>query len=848
MSKYRFFAELSRVACLFMFVLVSASSAVAGMPSPNSELIATGGIFFYNGQGQACHVSFNQTIVAHQSTSPVGLPYYPSLDDFGIVNNGPCQNGLSVLPAGEFLLGDGSVYYSNGGGQACKYSNVPSWINISNLSVYPVFPSDLASDGGICAGWEGPNQYPVGSAPEPNTKFISQGGFYFYNGIGHSCQITYNMAVRDHWDLSHIGMPYYPSLQQIGVVNDGICNPAGQLLSDGAFLTSEGSVYYANGQGHACKYSFAGGIDTIGLTMYPSFPFELAQYDGSCGSSPFLDAKAEGMDATGSITAAHANSLILKGLLSGGSPSIYFRAGNYTLESPSTDSVGNVFTLRLPSNANLSGDGTLIGIGTQAAPTVIDIKGSIDAPLSLASAPILGNTTTLSLDNDNHQGGTVVHAGDLIQLNNFPTDDVADQCTIVISNGVPTRCDYPQNATGALRSYRRRELLEASAVNQVSISTTTGTLNSYPTELGGRSTYANWKGASGYAFVSVIHPTENVLVKGIGLQHMYIRSEYARNLRFQNVSADRSTLAAATCYQCSVSFFDFDAGQEDQEVNFYEGSQTIEVQGHFHGGTCPSDCGTIKLDQVRDAHVAGTFGGGPVTPAPLHSIMVDTNFAEDLSGFSNGPVSGITIEADSSPAGYANAPEIFLTGVPWVDVFLSNVSIHSNGISLHFSGANTTDVVGSGTGALAISRSRSISIAGGVYQNVKIDSDGPGGSYQSQDVELTDLILQEIPTTAGDDPWAQIFDTNNVSLNSVTVDVSQAPPASSINLIQFKNVDGLTINNLKVRCSAGQSGLQLWADVGVTNFTAVGGTSTLPVPFPRIVASGQTGNTSCPTP
>jgi pectate lyase len=228
--------------------------------------------------------------------------------------------------------------------------------------------------------------------------------------------------------------------------------------------------------------------------------------------------------------------------------------------------------------------------------------------------------------------------------------------------------------------------------------------------------------------------------------------------------------------------------------------------------------------------------------------MVDTDYLEDLSGFSNGPTSDIQIDATYAPSNDNGQPNVFFSGEPWLAANLTNASIKITNVALRLSGSDSISVQGSGTGWLSISRSRNVTINGGSYTDVKLDGDGSSGIIPSDNISLNNLTLEQIPTNSPSDPaWVEIYDTNHVSLNNVTVDLTEAPAATFFPLIQFKDVDGLTIQNLKVRCVANQTGLQLWAAGTVSNFDAVGGSYTLPVPFPEVVLSGQTGTTSCPT-
>lgn len=271
-----------------LYVSVSGSSAlidvyvfslVPATPAANSRLVSEGGIFFYNGAGHACQYSYDAAIMVGWNTSSLNIPYYPSLPALGIVNDGVC-GGWSTIHTGNFLTADGTVYFANGTGHACSYENVPSGIDFSQIAMYPTFPNDLAQYDGVCAGWQGPNQYPTTNPPAANSNFVTSGGIFFSNGQGHACQITYDGAILRGWNLGKLGLPYFPSLAQAGLSNDGVCG--GTIPTGPLFAIANGTLYFSNGVGHSCRVSIT--TNTVVLAMYPFFPSDLIQNDGPCGN------------------------------------------------------------------------------------------------------------------------------------------------------------------------------------------------------------------------------------------------------------------------------------------------------------------------------------------------------------------------------------------------------------------------------------------------------------------------------------------------------------------------------------------------------------------------------------
>lgn len=795
--------------------------ASASTPAANTEFITSEGVFFFNGQRQACQITFNKAVLSGQVLSPINLRYYPSLRDFGIDSTGIC-NSPSTMPAGEFLLANGTVYFSNGSGQSCQYVNVPSWINVANLAIYPSFPSDLIAKGGVCAGWDGPNQYPATSPPEANSVFITDGGMFFNNGTGHACQITYSMAIRDHRNLSQIGFAYFPSLGQAGIVNDGLCGAGAQQMGEGPFLTANGSIYYSNGLGHACSYSFGGGVDTTGLTMYPSFPSDLLVDDGVCAQSPFVD--ASGGELGLNQQDAENNASRLSEFLATNSPaSIYFRNGIYPFKGtdPANPNDPQPPAFTLGSNVTLAGEGTLASDSNSTRQKVA-IVGTLGDDSRVVNSPIVKGTTTVFLTNDDGTGTPFIKSDDVVRLNNYPTgpgdEGSCDEATCIYTG--------PPN----LRQNRRRELLRVATSNLNSVTFEIGVLYDYPS-------------GSGPVFLRKINSVDNVSILGLTLDGLSFNFSYARNLSFKGVAAKRTNLAASGCFQCYVDFSDFDGQGEDLRVDFFEGSFDTKISGKFRGGSTTSDNGVVKLNQVRKAEINAIFNGHDPSGAPDHGIFIDTDYYEAPSGFPNNPVDDIKINATYilDPQ-YVVPPDINLSGEPWIGSPISNVSITSNGMSLRFAGAQQITTTASGSSQLSISTSNRVSVTGGNFENAKVDGAYELGTLPSEDISLSGVTLRLSPTAP------QIYDAKRITLSNVRVDTTPASPGTDIPIIHLKHVSGITIDQLSVSCNAGQSGLKIWAETDVNNAVLVGGAGSLPVPFEPFAHAWETQNIACPHP
>ena len=371
---------------LCSFAFPNSAKAFLGV----SDFLSNGGIYFSNGQGAACPIPYDMAIEWGINLGQSGLPYYP-MNDLGLDVQGLCGGGHTTIPLGAFLTADGTVYFSNGAVHSCIFQYVPAGLNFSGLAMYPTFPSDLVINDGVCAGWSGPNLYPAKSKPTVGAAFITQGGIFISNNDGHVCQISYNMAIAWGLNMTSLSLPYFPSLSQGEYQNDGLCGGGSYTLPYtipvAMFATSDGTIYFSNGAGHACSFSFAGGIDTTKSAIYPTFPSDIIHNDGPCANpSPYTDVKSFGATGNGKTS----DTVAVQEALSSGK-NIYFPPGTYLtgdlevqtpivmtgalatlLQAPGTYSLS--YHLRINPGANGTQISNLIFDGNQMAMPVASVN------------------------------------------------------------------------------------------------------------------------------------------------------------------------------------------------------------------------------------------------------------------------------------------------------------------------------------------------------------------------------------------------------------------------------------------------------------------------------------------
>jgi Pectate lyase superfamily protein len=625
-----------------LIILLCSQSATADV---SGFFAVQGGIYYANGSG-ACQVTYDYALLSTIQLSNPHLSYFPSLQELQLTNGGSCTQ-TAVVPAGSFFTMDGTIYYSNGSGQACSYSNVPANINTSVLKAYPSFPTDLnMTYTGVCAGWGGPNLYPTSPLPASNSYFVTEGGIYFSNGAGHACQATYDSLILQGANTNAFGFPYFPSLAQAGLVNDGLC--ARPNISVGGFLVSDGSVYYVGADNNVCEFPFAGGIDTSAMAVYPAFPSDLFTNNGQCSTSPYRDIMTFGAAGDGVTDDSAAIQQAIAWAQTSGE-SIYFPPRTFLISQSDVSLSGSVTFRGLTSPAQINSGQSPATIVT---PPTILVQGTVNAPTAVNSQ-ILRGTSSIPIVN-------TFQAGQLLILNNFPTDkNGSDYCTVQSNQ----TCTYSTPWTSAnQRQFRRRELIQVSSASASAITLAAPVLFDYETldTLGSGNSFYTAPAIQGYAFLSLINPVKSVKISGITLVGMGIKGNFAENLTLIVPSAEFSSISGSSCYNCSVGLGDFDAQQTYSYVHFTGNSTNIVIANTTLNGPAliqngiptTAEQGMVELDQVVNAMVNITLGHycpfspTPTCPSPgtsqvLHGIQIDTNYEETPTGFTDIPDIGV---------------------------------------------------------------------------------------------------------------------------------------------------------------------------------------------------------------
>jgi hypothetical protein len=226
------------------------------------------------------------------------------------------------------------------------------------------------------------------------------------------------------------------------------------------------------------------------------------------------------------------------------------------------------------------------------------------------------------------------------------------------------------------------------------------------------------------------------------------------------------------CFDCTVSFFKFDAQRTNQEVDFFEGSQGIDIDGYFLNGSCPSDCGIVKIDQASGVVVRGSFGPMAASSGTQHSVMIDTNYAQDPTGFTDVPDVGVVVTANSTNP--SSASDVFVTGCI---ANPTNVAVNvSGGTPVHLqcaSGAivNSSDATGPSNTmtSLTIEASSNVMINGGNYSYLFTNTVAVNGqTIENQNLTFKGTYFSDLNQTP---PY---FNTiSSLSLQNVTFDLTK---------------------------------------------------------------------------
>ncbi len=475
---------------------------------------------------------------------------------------------------------------------------------------------------------------------------------------------------------------------------------------------------------------------------------------------------------------------------------IYLPPGTYLISK----------NLIIGSRTTLQGPGTIEAIRPGIASILID--GHAENPTNVSHAITLG-TSTIPIANS-------LKKGDLIEISSFPSDQ-SDSYTV--PNGCTLNCPryYAANTARSQRSFRRKEINEVASATPQSISLVHATLFAYPANPG--------------TVIKKITAASSISLRDLTLHNVNVQSTYAADLVIGNVTAVASSFVAATCYRCHINYANFDAQGTESRVDIYESSRFLDISGTYKNFNANADNGIVKVNQASDVTLNVSIGdtkvSGSGNPTLTHGVMIDTNYAENPTGFTDVPsqnLSGTVTSVGTAPS------DLFITANPFFAP-VKGISITTKqGTRVYVKGVTDATINIDGVcSALRLEGSQSITINGGdigyLFTQELTYPTAPQPVKKLESITFNNSTF----TVTDQTPFFHSFD--GLLLNNVTFDVSHQPRSGNAHFIPIANlndVSNLVLKHLKVVQRSDQNGTQIWASGPVSNVSATG---RVPVPF-----------------
>jgi hypothetical protein len=472
---------------------------------------------------------------------------------------------------------------------------------------------------------------------------------------------------------------------------------------------------------------------------------------------------------------------------------IYLPPGTYLISK----------NLTIGSHTTLQGPGTIEAIRPGIAS--ISIEGHAENPTNVSHA-IASSTSTIPTANS-------LKKGDVIEISSFPSDQ-SDSYTV--PNGCTLNCPryYAANTARSQRSFRRKEINEVASATPQSITLVHATLSAYPATV-----------------IKKITAASSISLRDLTLHNVNVQSAYAADLVIDNVTAVVSSFVAATCYRCHINYANFDAQGTESRVDIYESSRFLDVSGTYKNFNADADNGIVKINQASDVTLNVSIGdtkvSGSGNPTLTHGVMIDTNYAENPTGFADVPsqnLSGTVTSVGTTPS------DLFITANPFFAPVRSVSITTKRGTRVYLKGVTDATINIEGLcSALRLEGSQSITINGGdigyLFTQELTDLTAPQSAKKLESITFNNSTF----TVTDQVPFFHSFE--GLLLNDVTFDVSHQSPSANAHFIPIANlndVSNLVLKHLKVVQRSDQKGTQLWASGPVSNVSATG---QVPVPF-----------------
>jgi hypothetical protein len=510
-----------------------------------------------------------------------------------------------------------------------------------------------------------------------------------------------------------------------------------------------------------------------------------------------------------------------------------------TIQLPGTCYVPSGFAV--PSGVTFTGPGKLLGapVVAQGMPTtLITATGALTGSAIPMGASIFSYSTAFTAVNS-------FAANDMFLLSNFPTAaGGSDACTILTDPVFGSFCTYPvsvlgNNSAGAgpnnLRQNRRLEVGQIRSATGTAFTVYGSIVNDYV--------------STQQLQFQKVAPVQDIRFRDAGIDSIKLICTYCQNFALRGGRVVNSFIEVDRSLNTLFDPDSMEATNMDGSIALGGGSRYATIRGSYSGGNIPSDNGLVRIDQASDVTVNVEVHGAS---AGLYPIIVDTDYAENPTGYTDVPDKNIVVRAvidggslgvlvsssylatgvynlslDVAVRGYQQAPDA--NAHSYVQLGLAtSVSLHMMAPQSWFTlyGSQNVQVSGQMAGQF-MSQGTEGAATGTVVNNRAIIYDG------------VDFIGGPVDTVTS---YAWNF-CDQCVLKNVHWDRTATLETGVLALAQFSNGKDLTLGNLSVTNNAAQTQWLLLAGGGLTGTT----TNTGGNPFYLFGSSWPAGNNNTPT-
>ncbi len=266
----------------------------------------------------------------------------------------------------------------------------------------------------------------------------------------------------------------------------------------------------------------------------------------------------------------------------------------------------------------LRGDGAFASTSVPIPSSIVTVFGSV-------TGSFLSYTTAIAAGQNTFTVANTVSAGDYVALQNYPTDPGGTDAYTVNSDGSrhyavgAYTLDGQQVDAANKRQERRVEVL------QIDTATSTG----FVTKQNVAYDYSDTQGLGFQPF----SPKQDVSFEGVEMQDLFVSVNATDRFSVCGSKLFRTTISTAYSFDPVIEGVSLDADHADCSINLMDATRGGRVIAKLRGGMISSDnalCRVRCTDYFIDIDTCGHTSG-------MYGLLVDTNFAEAPSGFTDLP-------------------------------------------------------------------------------------------------------------------------------------------------------------------------------------------------------------------